>query len=261
MEYINHYTLLTGHMRKSYANEVEKEIRERMRKLIKFERNVSCNYTVPFMDGTKLHIISDGSFYAAAVMAEVKGEDVTLLTTVGCKDKSGLSLAMKSIKDAYKDLFGKELTGYEPKLPFIVDIPTPFCVLITDWSGDFCRTLAWSIFDYEDTHTEEEKTETNTIRRSVEGLLGVRKDNYKGLPEELKEYNYYFQDCGHSIMAIPECKLNKAIEDGNLDMFEVPFPVKYVLENGYKMYKNHVVCDAEYHPAFGLIIDEKWDEF
>lgn len=26
MEYIHHYTLMTGHMRKSYSNEVEKEI-------------------------------------------------------------------------------------------------------------------------------------------------------------------------------------------------------------------------------------------
>ena len=37
--------------------------------------------------------------------------------------------------------------------------------------------------------------------------------------------------------------------------------VKYVLEKGYRMYKDHVVCEAEYHPAFGLIIDEEWDEF
>ena len=68
-------------------------------------------------------------------------------------------------------------------------------------------------------------------------------------------------DCGHSILAIPECKLDEAIKNGDLDMFECPFPVKYVLEKGYRMYKDHVVCEAEYHPAFGLIIDEEWDEF
>lgn len=62
MEYIHHYTLMTGHMRKSYSNEVEKEIRIRVRELIKFERGISCNYTVPFMDETKLHIVADGSF-------------------------------------------------------------------------------------------------------------------------------------------------------------------------------------------------------
>ena len=63
MEYINHYTLLTWHMRKSYSEEISSEIRTRMRELIEFDRNVSSNYTVPFMDGTKLHITADGAFY------------------------------------------------------------------------------------------------------------------------------------------------------------------------------------------------------
>ena len=147
MEYIHHYTFTTGHMRKSYSNEIEKEIRIRVRELIKFERGISCNYTVPFMDGTKLHIVADGSFYSATVMIEAKGEDIVLLTTVGCKDETGLSFAMRAINDAQKDLTGKELVGCHPKLPFIMDILTPFCFVIADWSGDFCRTLAWSIFD------------------------------------------------------------------------------------------------------------------
>lgn len=261
MEYIHHYTFTTGHMRKSYSNEIEKEIRIRVRELIKFERGISCNYTVPFMDGTKLHIVADGSFYSATVMIEAKGEDIVLLTTVGCKDETGLSFAMKAINDAQKDLTGKELVGCHPKLPFIMDILTPFCFVIADWSGDFCRTLAWSIFDDSDNEASEEKAESSTIRRSIEGLSGVRKDNYKNLPEELREFNYYFPDCGHSIMAIPECKLSEAIEDGDLDMFECPFPVKYVLQKGYRIYEKHVICEAEYHPAFGLSIDEEWDEF
>lgn len=92
------------------------------------------------MDGTKLHIVADGSFYSATVMIEAKGEDIVLLTTVGCKDETGLSFAMKAINDAQKDLTGKELVGCHPKLPFIMDILTPFCFVIADWSGDFCRT-------------------------------------------------------------------------------------------------------------------------
>ncbi len=259
MEYINHYTLLTGHVRKSYSGEVEKEVRKATRDLIKFDKNVSSNYTVPFLDETQLRIIADGSFYVATITKDVDGEDITLLTTVGCKDKSGLSLAVKSIKDAYKSLTEKELIGYDPDLPFIVDIPTPFCALISAWSGDFCRTLAWSIFD--DDQTTEKKTETNTIRRSIEGLSGVRKDYYKELPEQLRKFNYYFPDCGHSIMAIPECLLDEAIADGDLDMYECPFPVKYILEKGYRMYENHVVCEGKYDPIFGLMIDEKWNEF
>ena len=73
-------------------------------------------------------------------MIEAKGEDIVLLTTVGCKDETGLSFAMKAINDAQKDLTGKELVGCHPKIPFIMDILTPFCFVIADWSGDFCRT-------------------------------------------------------------------------------------------------------------------------
>lgn len=43
-------------------------------------------------------------------------------------------------------------------------------------------------------------------------------------------------------------------------MFECPFPVKYVLNNGYKIYNNHVICDGKYDTTFGLEIDEKWFE-
>lgn len=100
------------------------------------------------------------------------------------------------------------------------------------------------------------------MRKSHEGLRGIEKDNYNGLPDELKEFNYYYNDgeTGHVIMAIPQCLLEEAEKDGDLDMFECPFPVKYVLKNGYKIYKNHVICNAEYDSDFGLEIDEYWFE-
>lgn len=100
------------------------------------------------------------------------------------------------------------------------------------------------------------------MRRSHEGLRGIAKDDYIGLPEELKEFNYYYNDgeTGHVIMAIPECLLRKAEQNGDLDMFECPFPVKYVLQNGYRIYKNHVICECEYDENFGLDIDSQWFE-
>ena len=58
MNSIYHYTLSTGHMRRSFAREVKKEVRARVRELIKFERNVACNYTIPFLDGTKIHVLT-----------------------------------------------------------------------------------------------------------------------------------------------------------------------------------------------------------
>lgn len=99
------------------------------------------------------------------------------------------------------------------------------------------------------------------MRRSLKDLRGVEKDSYKGLPEELREFNYYIPDCGNVIMAVPECLLEKAEENGELDMFECPFPVKYVLEKGYRIYKNHVICEGKDDKFVGLQVEEDYYEY
>ena len=100
------------------------------------------------------------------------------------------------------------------------------------------------------------------MRKSLEGLYGVEKDHYWGLPRELEDYNYYLNDgeTGHVIMAVPECLLANETEKTDLDMWECPFPVRYVLEKGYRMYKNHVICDGKYDSFLGLQIDRKYYE-
>ena len=98
------------------------------------------------------------------------------------------------------------------------------------------------------------------MRRSHEGLSGIKKDNYP-LPEELKEFNYYYPDeNGHVVMAIPESLLNEAIKNGDLDMFECPVPCKYVLEQGYRMFQDHVVVDCNFDD-FEVDIDESYYEY
>lgn len=76
-----------------------------------------------------------------------------------------------------------------------------------------------------------------STRSSLEGIPNVTKDYYKNLPEELVPFNYYFDDMetGHVIMAIPKCFLDEALKDGNMDDYECPFPVKWVLEKGYEI--------------------------
>ena len=98
------------------------------------------------------------------------------------------------------------------------------------------------------------------MRRRHNGLTGVRKDNYP-LPNDLQEFNYYYQDSGHVIMAVPECLLEKAEKKGDLDMYECPLPCKYVLEKGYRIYRAHVICDAVYDPYFGVDVPDSYYEW
>lgn len=95
------------------------------------------------------------------------------------------------------------------------------------------------------------------LRRSHKGIIkgGVTKDNYSGLPEELKKFNYYYHDgeTGHVLMVVPEVLLPEAMAKGDLDVFEVPVPCKYVLKNGYRMFDDHVIVQVKYNRDFGVM--------
>jgi hypothetical protein len=99
------------------------------------------------------------------------------------------------------------------------------------------------------------------MRKSLEDIKHiVREISYPGkLPEELKSYHYYILDSGHCIMCVLECHLIEAKE--NMDEYELPIPVSYVLEKGYKIVDGYVVVKAEYSSTLGLMVDEKYNEF
>lgn len=91
----------------------------------------------------------------------------------------------------------------------------------------------------------------------------AKRDNYPGLPEELREFNYFVSDgeTGHVIMAVPEHTLEKAEGEGDkLDDYECPVPVAYVLKNGYRLYKDHVICQVPYSEKLGVRIPEEYYE-
>ena len=90
----------------------------------------------------------------------------------------------------------------------------------------------------------------------------IRKvDDYPGLPEQLNEYCYWLSDSGYSIMAIPEVLLKDHFGSMELWQYEIPFPVKYVLERGYKMFEEYVIVVADYDDEIGLKIEDDYEEF
>jgi hypothetical protein len=100
------------------------------------------------------------------------------------------------------------------------------------------------------------------MRKSLQNIAHmVQKRSYPGtLPKELEFYHYYILDSGHSIMCVLEVHLAEAIKIG-MDGYEVPVPVKYVLEKGYRIVDGYVIVDAEYDDVLGLVVDEKYSEF
>ena len=102
------------------------------------------------------------------------------------------------------------------------------------------------------------------MRKSLEDLdqSMIRKvDDYPGLPEELNEYCYHISDSGYSIMAIPEVLIKEHFGDMELWQYEVPMPVRYVLEKGYKKFEGYLVVEAKYDDELGLMVDEEYYDY
>lgn len=94
---------------------------------------------------------------------------------------------------------------------------------------------------------------------SIKHMVSMRPYS-RALPEELKPYHYYISDSGHSIMCVLECHLAEA-QKSSMDDYEIPIPVKYVLEKGYRFVDGYVIVDAKYDLPFGLDVDEKYSEY
>lgn len=101
------------------------------------------------------------------------------------------------------------------------------------------------------------------MRKSFEDIAEfVREDHYPDLPEELSHLNYYVEDLGHVIFAIPSGLLEQMdYTKYDLDLFEVALPVKYVLSHDYRFIDDdHIVVKCEYDLKTGPIVDGSWIE-
>ena len=99
------------------------------------------------------------------------------------------------------------------------------------------------------------------MRKSLQSCQHTIKDiRYSNpLPGELKPYHVYLADCGHSILCVLKTHLVSAT--GQMDEYEVPVPVKYVMERGYHMKDGYVIVEAEYDETLGLVVDDEYYEW
>lgn len=94
----------------------------------------------------------------------------------------------------------------------------------------------------------------------VPGKL-FRCNRYHGdLPDELQVHYEYLLDAGHSIVCVLEKHIEEALAEG-MSLYQVPVPVKYVLEHGYRVEQGYIIVDAPYDDFLGLVVDEKYTEY
>lgn len=101
-------------------------------------------------------------------------------------------------------------------------------------------------------------THNKNLRKSMVAISNlVQERSYNDLPSELEPYHYYISDSGHSIMAV----LEQDWGTGTPLDYELPVPVKYVIEKGWRIQKGFVIVKASYDSIFGFDIDDTYYEF
>ena len=103
-----------------------------------------------------------------------------------------------------------------------------------------------------------------TLRKSLLDTAHMVKDvpYKKPLPIALIPLHAYVIDTGHCIMSVPEVFLEQAIQKG-CELYEVPLPVRYVLEKGWKAIDGtDAICvDVPYDKNFGAMVPDGYEEF
>ncbi len=82
------------------------------------------------------------------------------------------------------------------------------------------------------------------------------------LPMALVPLHAYVTDTGHSIMAVPEAFVKDALRDG-CKWYEIPMPVRYVLETGWKPIPgtDAVSVPVPYDENMGALIPDGYEEY
>ncbi len=143
MEYLNHYTLNTGHNRKSYPEEVDKDMYFILKRMI---QDAKKHEFADVVDGTVMKLTIEDSGYVVTLFNNIK-EKIPLLVTFGCRDGKDAAKIIKEANNFYKTIYKKEYKVV-PITPFCLDILLPSSIFnpeVSYWTGDFCKCIAWAI--------------------------------------------------------------------------------------------------------------------
>lgn len=143
MEYLNHYTLNTGHNRKSYPEEVNKDMYFILKRMI---QDAKKHEFADVVDGTVMKLTIEDSGYVITLFNNIE-EKIPLLITFGCRDGKDAAKTIKAANKFYQSIYNTELK-IAPIAPFCLDVVVPSLIFnseISAWTGDFSRCMSWAI--------------------------------------------------------------------------------------------------------------------
>lgn len=141
MEYINHVTLTTGHIRKSYPDEIDKALYFRINRIIR-ESEQPAGAPLEQFPGYRVKTIR----VPGGAVATLYGSSGLPVLTTGCRldDSDGNLWTMLHKTSASIVTRADEF----PPSPYVADRIEPGARMHPDallWTADFARCFAWAI--------------------------------------------------------------------------------------------------------------------
>ncbi|GIO39285.1 hypothetical protein J41TS12_41460 [Paenibacillus antibioticophila] len=136
--FLNHITLNTGHMRKTYTSEVDKQMYFAMRRL--FKDAIGPEGAALF----KIYRAKTTHVGPTAVTTVYGPEGAPILTTACSKDDDGSLWRM--MHETFSGPLATKATSPAP-LPYVVDrieVGASIHLDALKWTGDFSRCFAWA---------------------------------------------------------------------------------------------------------------------
>lgn len=153
MEYINHFTMNTGHSRKSYPSEIDKKFFFQFVPIINeiIKDGGICEYII---DETYMRITpKNENCYFASLYIKNNGEYVPMFASAATSDVD-MRVELISYVSEYRELCSPpNITFMPPEAPLIIDMILPSIFMRTDllrYTGDMSRCLAWAMLGRED---------------------------------------------------------------------------------------------------------------
>ena len=280
MKNISHITINTGNIAK-YADDsvIMDEIIGEIQKMVDCAKKIGGTYV---LDGTVAKVAEDVNLgvYMATLYTD-SNKETPILETAGALTEAGAEWLWDKMLNLHQIIYGnKGRVKKCPTAPFICDLIYPtavFALNTLDWTGDFAKCFGIEMLKAMENERKQaddvlSKNSWNELPEEIKMILDAResvkewmlhgfarKGTFKGLPEELKPYQYWLADSGNVVMVIPECHLQKAMDSGCMSDYEVGVACSYVLKKGYRFYEDYVIVDVPYDSKTGICLVEEED--